>query len=80
MQIKYDDDQSYLWTNDPDEMAPWVERAARLVNQKEYPDLDISFLQPGWKKIGFKFWFARTNVGILEDMYAYPTVKGQLIS
>ena len=78
MQIKYDDDQSYLWTNDPDEMAPWVERAARLVNQKEDPDLDISFLQPGWKKIGFKFWFACTDVGILEDMYAYPAVKGQL--
>ena len=77
MEVKHLDYHSYLRTDDPVEMAPWVERAGRLVNQKGYPEKDAFFIQPGWKKIGFCFAFDRTDVGILEDMDAYPSVKGQ---
>ena len=77
MEVKHLDYHSYLRTDDPVEMAPWVERAGRLVNQKEHPEKDISFLQPGWKKVGFSFAFDCTDVGILEDMDAFPPVEGQ---
>tara|TARA_R110002110_G_scaffold292979_2_gene506986 strand:+ start:1775 stop:2575 length:801 start_codon:yes stop_codon:yes gene_type:complete len=77
MQIKHFGGQNFLWTDDPEEMAPWVDRAGRLVNQKEYPEKEAFFLTPGWKKIGFSFSFSDSEAGIQDDMVLYPMVEEQ---